>query len=69
MTTNVHPSEKKIIRKTRRCMNCGGEFVPYDSYQRFCGDTQECSKAETEYERESDAERREAAERDNYERY
>lgn len=56
-------------RKTRRCNNCGNEFVPYDSYQRFCGDSQECSKAEQEAEREAYEDRRESAERDDYGRY
>lgn len=56
-------------RKTRNCVHCGQPFVPYDSGQRFCGATAECSKEEAEAEREAYEQRREEAERDDYSRY
>lgn len=56
-------------RKTRRCANCGEEFVPYHSGSRFCGNSRGCEQAEVEAEREALEQRREAAEEDEYGRY
>lgn len=62
-------SDENRVRKTRHCINCGDEFVPWHSGQRFCGNSAECDREERECEREAYAERREAAERDDYDRY
>lgn len=63
------PAAQQQVRKSRRCANCGEEFVPYHSGERFCGNNMECSKAEEECEREAYEARREAAEQDEYGRY
>jgi len=61
--------EPVSVRKTRRCINCGEQFVPWASGQRFCGNNPECEKEEAACEREAYEERRESAERDDYDRY
>ena len=64
-----NPSTEQQVRKTRKCVNCGEAFVPDNWYQEFCGKNPECENEEAACEREAYEERRESAERDDYERY
>lgn len=64
--TDPLTSDEKL---TRRCANCGEAFKPYDSHQRYCGNSRECEQAEAEEEREAYEQRREAAIQDGYGRY
>lgn len=54
---------------TRRCANCGEQFKPYHSGERFCGNTPECTREAEAAEREAYEDRRERGLEDNYERY
>lgn len=65
----MSPQDIKQAGGMRRCVNCGEQFKPYHSGQRFCGANAECEREETEAEREAYEERREAAQEDDYERY
>ena len=58
-------------KKRIHCFNCGedlGEGVYWPGDMESCGNA-ECSRAVQDAYRERDAEAREAAEQDNYERY
>lgn len=60
-----------MIKKRLHCFNCGedlGEGIHWPGDVECCGSA-ECARAESDYHRERDAEARESAEQDNYERY